>query len=41
MDDVGLALMMAADEYAETDNGARLQFDKLRATLDQSHQAPE
>lgn len=40
MDDTGLALIMAADEYARTDDVARKKFQKLRGVLDRSHEVP-
>jgi len=40
MDDTGLALMMAADEYAKTDDVARKKFEELRGALDRSHGVP-
>jgi hypothetical protein len=40
MDDTGLALMMAAEEYAKTDDAARARYHELKSALDQSHGAP-
>ncbi|WP_199512221.1 hypothetical protein [Nucisporomicrobium flavum] len=40
MDDTGLALMMAADEYAKTDEVARKKYEDLKGALDQSHGVP-
>src|SRR6266511_2122846 len=40
MDDTGLALMMAAEEYAKTDEAASARYHELKAALDRSHGAP-
>ena len=40
MDDTGEALMMAADEYAKTDDVARLRYVELKAALDRSNGVP-
>lgn len=40
MDDTGLALMMAADEYAKTDDAARRKYEALKGALDQANSAP-
>jgi hypothetical protein len=40
MDDTGLAPMMAADEYAKTDQAAARKYEELNAALDRSNGAP-
>jgi len=40
MDDTGQALMMAADEYAMTDEVARARYLELKAALDRSNEVP-